>query len=106
MAKFLVTVSYTIDGAKVLRRDGGSKREHAVREALESLNGKLEAFYFTLGQHDAIVIADLPDATAAAALSVVVATAGIARCQTTPLLTPAEMDHAVSKKTAYRGQGE
>ena len=44
--------------------------------ALESLGGKLEAFYFTMGETDAIVIADVPDALAAAAVSLTVQRVG------------------------------
>jgi uncharacterized protein with GYD domain len=106
MAKFLVTVSYTLEGAKGLRKEGGSAREQAARSAVESLGGKVEAFYFSFGDQDAIVIADMPNAAAAAGLSLIVASSGAAKCRTTPLLTPAEMDHAASAKTAYRAPGQ
>lgn len=106
MAKFLVTVSYTMEGAKGIRKDGGSAREQVARSAVESLGGKLEAFYFSFGEYDAIAIADLPSAAAAAGLSLAVASSGAARCRTTPLLTPVEMDHAASAKTAYRAPGQ
>ena len=105
MAKFLVTVSYTESGAKGLRKDGGTERERVVRLAIEGLGGTLDAFYFALGQYDAIVVADLPDSTSVAALTLAVAASGAAHCRTTPLLTPAEMDKAVSKTTAYRAPG-
>src|SRR5262245_57984092 len=106
MAKFLVTSSYTLEGAKGLRKEGGTSREQAARAAIESLGGKMEAFYFSFGDQDAIVIADFPSAAAAAGLSLAVAAAGGARCKTTPLLTPAEMDHAASAKSAYRAPGQ
>jgi len=106
MPKFLVTVSYTEEGARGLRKDGGTQREHVVRLAVEGLGGKLEAFYYALGQHDAFIVADLPDNVTAAGLSLTVAASGAARCATTPLLTPAEMDKAVSKNTAYRAPGK
>lgn len=105
MPKFLVTVSYTESGAKGLRKDGGTERERVVRLAIEGLGGKLDAFYFALGQDDVIVLADLPDATSAAALSLAVASSGAAHCRTTPLLSSADMDKAVSKNTAYRAPG-
>ena len=89
-----------------MRKDGGTQREHVVRLAVEGLGGKLDALYFALGQHDAFVLADLPDNVSVAALSLAVAASGAARCQTTPLLTPAEMDKAVSKNTAYRAPGK
>jgi len=105
VAKFLFTVSYTESGVKGLRKDGGTQREHVVRLALEGLGGKLECFYFALGHDDVILVADLPDALAATALSVAVAASGSARCRTTPLLTAADMDKAVAKTTAYRAPG-
>ena len=105
MAKFLVTVSYTEAGVKGVRKDGGTQREHVVRLAIEGLGGKLDGFYFALGSDDVIVIADLPDAVSAIALSVAVGASGAARCRTTPLFTAADMDKAVSKTTAYRAPG-
>jgi uncharacterized protein with GYD domain len=105
MPKYLFTVDYTAEGAKGLRTDGGTNREHVVRLSIESLGGKLESFYFTMGDHDAVVIADLPDSAAAAALSLSVAASGGARCSTSPLLTPADMDHAGNRKTAYKAPG-
>ena len=105
MPKYLVNVVYTAEGAKGLRTDGGSKREHVVRMALESIGGTLEAFYFTMGETDAVLIAELPDAIAAAAVSLTVGASGAARCTTVPLLSPAEMDEVSSRKTAYKGPG-
>ena len=105
MVKYLVTVSYTHDGARGLRQDGGTKRLHVIREAVEGFGGKLESFYFAMGDKDAIVIVDVPDAVAAAALSVAVAASGGARCSSVPLLTPEEMDKACSRKTAYKAPG-
>jgi len=105
MPKYLVNVVYTAEGAKGLRTDGGTKREHVVRMALESIGGTLEAFYFTMGETDAVLIAELPDAIAAAAVSLTVGASGAARCTTVPLLSPAEMDEVSSRKTAYKGPG-
>lgn len=105
MAKYLVTVSYTADGAKGLRKDGGTKRRHVVKKALESLGGKLESFYFCLGEHDVIVIAELPNAIAAATLSLAITSTGSVRLATTPLLTPEDLDRATEKKTAYKAPG-
>jgi uncharacterized protein with GYD domain len=106
VAKYLVSVSYTDEGARGLRKDGGTKREHAARMAAESLGGKLEAFYFAFGEDDVVVIVDFPDAISVAALSVAIGSTGAARCRTTPLLTPEDMDKAVSKNTAYRAPGK
>lgn len=105
MAKYLVSVSYSVDGAKGLRKDGGTKRRHVATKAVEGLGGKVESFYFSFGQHDAVVIAELPNNIAVAALSVAIAATGGARVVTTPLLTAEDMDHACQKKTAYKAPG-
>ena len=58
-----------------------------------------------LGEQDAIIIADLPDAASAAAVSLAVSSTGAARLTTTPLITVEEMDKAAGKKTAYKAPG-
>ena len=105
MPKYLLSVSYTLEGARGLRTEGGTKREHVVRLSVEGLGGKLESFYYALGEHDVITIVDVPDAVTVAALSLAVAASGAARCSTTPLLSAEEMDHAAQRKTAYRAPG-
>ena len=105
MPKYLVSVSYSAEGAKGVRLDGGTKRREVARHAVESVGGKIEAFYFCFGDQDAVIIADLPDAASAAAVSLAVSSTGAARLTTTPLITPEEMDHAAGKKTAYKAPG-
>lgn len=105
MAKFLVKASYTAEGAKGLLKDGGSKRQAVVQKVIEGLGGRIETFYFALGDADVVIVADLPDTVSAAALSVTVGAAGGARCSTTPLLSPAEMDLACKKKVGYKAPG-
>jgi uncharacterized protein with GYD domain len=105
MAKYLVSVSYTAEGAKGLRKDGGTKRRHVAGKAIEGLGGTMESFYFCFGASDAIVIADFPDAVSAAALSLAITATGAVRLTTTPLLTSEEMDKACGKKTAYKAPG-
>ena len=56
MPKYLIKASYTVEGAKGLLKDGGSKRREAAEQALKSAGGKVEAFYFAFGETDAFVI--------------------------------------------------
>ena len=105
MAKFLVSVSYSVEGAKGLRKDGGTKREHAARAAVESLGGKLEAVYFTFGQDDAVAIYDLPDNVTAASFSIASNAAGHVLLSITPLMTVEEMDRAIENSAKYRVPG-
>ena len=72
MGKYLVIASYTPEGAEGILKDGGSARRKAVKTLAASVGGKLESFYFAFGEADAYTIAELPDATTAAAVSLAV----------------------------------
>jgi len=105
MAKFLVQLSYSADGAKGLRKDGGTKRVKVVTKALESIGGTVESFYFCFGVYDVVLVVDVPDNASVAAVSLAVTASGAGHLVTTPLLTPDEIDHASGKKTAYKAPG-
>ena len=106
MPKYLISASYTADGAKGLLKDGGSKRRQAIEAAIKAVGGRLEAFYFAFGKHDAYVIVDAPDNVAVAAMTIAVAAAGAAVSRTTVLLTPEELDQATKKKPNYTPPGQ
>ncbi|HYY21619.1 MAG TPA: GYD domain-containing protein, partial [Thermoleophilaceae bacterium] len=65
MPKYLIQASYSSEGMEGVRTKGGSSRREAVVKTAESLGGQLEAFYFAFGEHDAVVLLDLPDNQAA-----------------------------------------
>ena len=98
-------MSYSADGAKGLRKDGGSKRVSVVTRAAASVGAQVESFYFSFGAYDAVLVVDAPDSASVAALSLAVTASGAGHLVTTPLLTPDEMDHASGKKTAYKAPG-
>jgi len=106
MPKYLVTASYTAEGAKGLLKDGGSKRRQAIEAALNAVGGKVESFYFALGKHDVYVIADAPDNVAIAAVTLAASAAGGAATQTTVLLTAEELDQATKKRPNYVPPGQ
>ena len=105
MPTYLWRVSYTTKGAEGILAEGGTGRRAAITKALESLGGRLESFHYALGEDDAYLIADLPDDTAAAALSMRVAAGGGARTTTVPLLTPEQMDEATKRGVTYTPPG-
>ena len=105
MPKFLIEASYTQDGVKGLQTEGGSSRRDAVAEVADSVGGRLESFYFAFGDHDAYVIADLPDNESAAAVALTVNAAGGATTKTTVLFTPDEVDAAAKRSVTYRPPG-
>ncbi len=105
MAKYLIKSTYTTEGTKGLLKEGGSGRRAAVAQMIQGLGGKLEAFYFAFGEPDVFLIMDVPDASAAMAISLVVNSKGAVRVSTTPLITPEEIDAACKKSVAYRAPG-
>jgi uncharacterized protein with GYD domain len=105
MAKYLLQASYTEEGLKGLLKDGGSKRRAAAEEALKSVGGRVDAFYFAFGEADAYVIADIPDNVSATAASLTVNASGAVRVKTVVLMTPEEVDQATKKKVTYSAPG-
>lgn len=105
MPKYLINASYSPEGAKGVAHDGGTGRRAAVEKMVSSVSGRLDAFYFAFGDSDVYAIVDLPDNTAAAALSLAVAQSGKAATKTVVLMTAEEMDAATKKSVAYRPPG-
>jgi uncharacterized protein with GYD domain len=105
MAKYLLQVSYTLQGVKGVAAKGGTAREKAARVAAESLGGSLDSFYFAFGESDVVVIADFPDNKAAAALALAVGAGGGATVRTTVLMSPDEIDKAAKKQVSYQPPG-
>src|SRR3954468_1505525 len=76
MPKFLIRASYTSEGLKGLMADRPARRMAAVKKAVAGLGGKVESFYWALGDDDVVLIVDMPDAESVAALTMTVAASG------------------------------
>ena len=105
MAKYLIQASFTAQGAKGLLNQGASARKKAVEQAVKSIGGKVEALYWAFGEHDTVLIVDLPDNAAAAAFSLTISSSGAVRTSTTPLLTVQEVDAACKQAVKYSPPG-
>jgi uncharacterized protein with GYD domain len=98
MPKYLVQVAMHREGIQnVLTKAKGTGFREAVTKFVESTGGRLEAYYFAFGRHDAVAIMDLPDNESAVAFSVAGSGSGAVHVEITPLVTPEEMDRAVEK---------
>ena len=66
-------------------------RQAAISRLCEQAGGKMLHWYFTLGQHDFMVISEMPDAEAASMVAFVAAGGGgIENSVTTQAFTPAQ----------------
>ncbi|MEO5964865.1 MAG: GYD domain-containing protein [Candidatus Limnocylindrales bacterium] len=49
MPKYLLTGSYTAEGARGVLKEGGTGRRAATEKLIASLGGTMEAYYFASG---------------------------------------------------------
>jgi uncharacterized protein with GYD domain len=70
------------------------------------VGGRVEAFYFAFGEHDAYVIVAVPDIVTATAAALTVNASGAVQVRTTVLITPEEVDQATKKTVQYRPPGQ
>jgi uncharacterized protein with GYD domain len=106
MAKYLLKVSYTLDGIRGVRKEGGTARRDVADKLVANVGGTMEAFYFAFGSDDVFVIADLPDNKTAASVATTVSASGGATVETVVLLTPEDIDDAVKRGVDYRAPGQ
>lgn len=105
MPKYLFAASLTQSGVQGVMKEGGTSRKEALRKAVESVGGTLEAFYFAFGETDVYLIVDVPDAAAAVALSMSTSASGAVGVKTIVLVTPEEVDEARTRTVEYRPPG-
>ena len=110
MPHYLVQLTYTPEAWTGQLKDPQDRRA-VVQPLFDRLGGRIETAYFAFGAHDVVLIAELPDNRSAAALSMVLTTAGTVKAiQTTPLLPIEEglaaMQQAVEAGAAYQAPAE
>jgi uncharacterized protein with GYD domain len=80
MPTYVTLIHYTEQGVKTFK-DLKSRLED-TRRAGESVGAKLNAFYLTMGQYDAVVISEAPDDATVAKLALAAAGRGNVRTET------------------------
>jgi uncharacterized protein with GYD domain len=106
MTKYLFEANYVGEGIKGLMREGGTKRRDAVVEALKSVDGSVDCFYYAFGDTDALGILDIPEPAGAAALSLLINSTGAVSLRLKPLMSPEDLDAAAKRTPSYRAPGQ
>ena len=101
MPHFLMIASYSSQGARAVMAGGGTARRSIFEHAVLDLQGRLESFHFALGPDDVYAVVELPDAAAAAALSLTISGGGVATVRTVVLLSAEELDRAATLHPHY-----
>ena len=105
MSKYLFYGLYTPEGYRGLMKEGGSRRIEAAKQALGSVGGSLEAFYFAFGEYNFYIIVDLPDNVSTSAVTLAGNVSGTFSIRGVPLLTATELDEVVKKSVDFRPPG-
>jgi uncharacterized protein with GYD domain len=109
MAKYALIGGYTSEAwAKMIENPGD--RVAAVRKVAEAAGGKLESFFWSMGEDDYLAIVDAPDDISIGAVAVAVGSSGSLRnLRTIKLLTPDDgrklLEKAKSAKAVYASPG-
>lgn len=107
MPLYMYRVGYTADSwARQAQKP--TNREEAIRPSVRALGGRIISFYYAFGKDDVILIANMPDNKAAAALAIAAAAGGaLTHITTTPLMTVNEAMGAMrgAKKARYTPPG-
>jgi uncharacterized protein with GYD domain len=97
MPNFLIQVAYSREGWEALVRNPQNRIE-AVRPSIEKFGGKIEHAWFAFGEHDVLLVVDMPNNVNAAAVAMAFAGGGACKTvHTTPLLSVEEAVQAMKK---------
>lgn len=100
MPFFLIQASYTSQATASMVKNP-QDRAAAVRPMIERNGGKLHGLWLAFGEYDIVAIAEMPDNTSAAAISMAIGSSGaMSAYLTTPLLTMSEATDAMKKAGA------
>ena len=104
MASFMVQVSYTSEALSALIAKPQDRAGH-IGKVIAELGGKLSGSWLAFGDHDLVMIVEMPNNVSAAALSLAAAAGGSCKTvKTTPLLTIGQGISALRKagKSGYK----
>jgi uncharacterized protein with GYD domain len=94
MPTYVILINYTQQGVEDMK--GSPARLDAARQAFQAVGAELKAFYLTMGQYDAVAIAEGPDDETAIWLAMAIGAQGAIRTQTLRAFTEDEYREIVA----------
>lgn len=94
MPTFLYQIRYTVEGVRGVMKDGGTTRAEATRAFMEALGGRVIHQGFTFGDHDSILLVDLPSEAAGVAAAFIGRSAGTNDITSTRVYDVSEIEEA------------
>ena len=96
MATFITTIKFTQQGIKAI--DDTTKRAAALKAAGRKMGVKVTDIYWTLGDHDGLLIFEAPDDETATALLLDLGALGNVHTTTVRAFTAVEMDKILDRR--------
>ncbi len=97
MPSYLVQCSYTSEALAALIANPQDRTEH-VKKVAKTLSGKIGGSWLSFGEHDLVLIVEMPNNINAAALALAAAAGGsLKSVKTTPLMSIADATEALKK---------
>jgi len=95
MATFITTIKFTQQGIKGI--DETTKRAATLKAAGKKMGVKVTDIYWTLGDHDGVLIFEAPDDETATTLLLHLGASGNVHTSTVRAFTAVEMDKIIAK---------
>lgn len=95
MATFITTVKFTPQGIKGVAET--TKRAAAVKASARKMGVKVKDIYWTLGDHDGVLIFEAPDDETATPFLLHLGASGNVQTKTVRAFTAAEMDKILAQ---------
>jgi uncharacterized protein with GYD domain len=90
MSSYLLQASYAPAAVAAMIKNPQDRTEH-IRQCVEQFGGKLIGLWASVGEHDIVCLFEMPDATGAAAMRIVLASTGaLNHVYLTPLMDVAD----------------
>jgi uncharacterized protein with GYD domain len=88
MATYIILINYTQQGIQNIKESPA--RLDAAKKAFKAAGGELKEWFLTMGEFDAVVVAEGPNDETAATLALAIAAQGSVRTQTMRAFTETE----------------
>lgn len=103
MPRFVSLVNYTQDGVEVFAELDGDEFLTQTEEVVEAHGGEVKDFYLTLGQYDAVIVTEFPDAEAGTTALLNLMQSGVAGTETMRAMTLDETREIIDSVSAWEG---
>jgi uncharacterized protein with GYD domain len=101
MALYMYQGSYTPESWAAQMTNPQNRVEAVGKAACEAVGGKLVGGWYSFGEYDIVIIADVPNAESMAAIAIAIGAGGaIKSAQTTVLMSGAQTVDAIKKADA------